>query len=135
MVSERTFTDAWHALTFLLLYGVLATALAPRFTPYPRVLAALAVSVVLFGALDALPALVRGERPLLDTDGRLYSVRGLVALVGIVLVTAVTADWLRAAAGASDVVATAAGVALGVAVVLGPVVAYYWRRSLEETPA
>ena len=78
MVSVRRGTDAWHALVFLLVYGFVATAIAPGFGPYPRVLAALVVSVVVFAALDILPALARGKRPLVDTDSRLYSVRGLI---------------------------------------------------------
>jgi hypothetical protein len=50
MVSVRRATDAWHALVFLLVYGFVATAIAPGFGPYPRVLAALVVSVVVFAA-------------------------------------------------------------------------------------
>lgn len=129
MVSERTFTDAWHALAFLLVYGLVATAIAPRFMPYPRVLAALAVTIFIFGALDILPALARGERPLLDTESRLYSVRGLVMLISVVLVTAVTVDWLRAVTAFSEAVVTATGFSLGVAVVIGPLAIYYWQRS------
>jgi hypothetical protein len=129
MVSERTFTDAWHALGFLFLYGLVATAIAPRFMPYPRVLAALAVAIVIFGALDILPPLVKGERPLIDSESRLYSVRGLVMLISIVLVTAVTIDWLRATTAFSEVVVTVAGFTVGIAIVVGPLVAYYWRRS------
>lgn len=129
MVSERTFTDASSALAFLLVYGVVATAIAPRFTAYLRVLAALFISIGIFGAVDILPALARRERPVLDTESRLYSVRGLVILISLVLVTAVTADWLRAATVLSEIVVIAIGIAVGIAVVLGPVVTYYWRRS------
>lgn len=129
MVSDRTLTDAWHALAFLLVYGLVATAIAPRFTPYPRVLATLAITIGIFGALDILPALARGERPLLNTKSRLYSVRGLVMLISIVLVTAVTIDWLRATTAFSEVVVTATGVTVGVAVVVSPLFVYYWQQS------
>ena len=132
MVSVRRATDAWHALVFLLVYGFVDTAIAPGFGPYPRVLAALVVSVVVFAALDILPALARGKRPLVDTDSRLYSVRGLIVLIPIVFVTAVTADWLRATTSFSEVIVTGMGVVVGSAVVLGPVVVYYWRRSAAD---
>lgn len=121
--------DAGYALAFLLIYGLAAAAIAPRATAYPRALAALFLTVLVFGALDILPALVRGDRPLLDTESRLYSIRGLVMLTLIILVTAVTADWLRATTAVPDVVAIVTGFAAGVAVVLGPPVAYFWRRS------
>lgn len=129
MVSVRTVTDAWHALVFLLLYGFVATAIAPRFTPYPRVVAALVVSIIVFAALDMLPALARGNRPLIDTNSRIHSVRGLIVLILIVLVTAVTADWLRVTTDFAEVAVTMIGVVVGSVVVLGPVVAYHWRRS------
>mgnify|MGYP000103029276 FL=1 len=129
MVSERTFTDAAYALAFLLLYGLVATVIAPQFTAYLRVLAALFVSISIFGALDILPALASGERPLFDSESRLYSVRGIVVLISLVLVTAVAADRLRATTALSDAVVTATGFVVGVAVVLGPIVAYYWRRA------
>ncbi len=132
MVSVRTVTDAWHALVFLLLYGFVVTAIAPRFGPYPRVVAALVVNIVVFAALDILPALARGKRPLVDRDSRLYSVRGLIVLILIVLVTAVTADWLRATTSFSEIVVTGIGVVTGSAAVLGPVVVYYWRRSAPD---
>jgi hypothetical protein len=129
MVSERTFTDAGRALVFLLLYGGMASALAPRFDPYLRVLVALLISVTVFAVGDILPAVIRGNRPLIDTDSRLYSVRGVVSLILIILVTAVTIDWLRAMTALSEVIVTLVGFTTGVVVVLGPIVGYYWRRS------
>lgn len=129
MVSERTFVDASRALLFLLLYAALASALEPRFAPYVRVVVALFASAAVFAAVDVLPALVRGERPLVDVDSRLYSVRGLIALISIVLVTAVTVDWLRGSTSLSGPVVTLAGVVVGITVVLGPIAGYYWRRS------
>jgi len=47
-------------------------------------------------------------------------------------VTAVTADWLRATTSFSEVIVTGMGVVVGSAVVLGPVVVYYWRRSAAD---
>ncbi|WP_276259889.1 hypothetical protein [Haloglomus litoreum] len=129
MVSARTWVDAGRGLAFLLLYGIVATALAPRFHPYTRVAGALVISLGIIAAADVLPRLFRGDRPLLDTDSRLYSVRGLALLTLIILVTAVTADWLRTATTLSESLVTIAGFVVGVIVVLGPVVGYYWRRS------
>lgn len=129
MVSERTFTDAGRALVFLLLYGGVASALAPRFDPYLRVLVALLISVAVFAVVDTLPAAIRGERPLIHTRSRLYSVRGVVSLILIVLVTAVTIDWLRAMTALSEGLVTLVGFTTGVVVVLGPIAGYYWRRS------
>lgn len=134
MVSRRTVTDAGRALAFLLLYGLVASALAPRLDPYFRVLGTLLVSVAVFAVVDVLPALVRSERPLIAANSRLYSVRGLILLILLILVTAVTADWLRRATDLSDVVVTVTGFVAGVAVVLGPVAGYYWRRSGGATP-
>jgi hypothetical protein len=129
MISARSFTDAWRALLFLLLYATVASALATRFDPYLRVLAALGVSVVVFGGVDVLTSLIRGDRPLVGADGRLYSVRGLIVLVLVILVTAVTIDGLRGTTAFSEPVGTLLGFVVGVAVVLGPVVGYYWRRA------
>jgi hypothetical protein len=53
-------------------------------------------------------------------------------LIPIVFVTAVTADWLRATTSFSEVIVTGMGVVVGSAVVLGPVVVYYWRRSAAD---
>lgn len=132
MVSERTWVDAGRGLIFLLLYGVVAGALAPRFTPYLRVFVALALTLGIIGAIDILPRLVRGDRPILDTDSRLYSVRGLALLVLIILVTAVTADWLRTTTTLSETAVTITGFGAGVILVLGPVAGYYWRRSAAQ---
>lgn len=129
MVSGRTFTDAGRALVFLLLYGLVASALAPRLNPYPRVVGALGVSVAVFAAADILSALVRRERPFSRTNSRLYSVRGLVLLISIILVTAVTVDWLRRTTALPEVVVTVMGFGVGVAVILGPFVGYHWYRS------
>lgn len=129
MVSARTWVDAGRGLAFLLLYGLVASALAPRFHPYIRVAGALVVSLGIIAVVDILPRLFRGERPLIDTDSRLYSVRGLALLTLIILVTAVTADWLRTATTLPESLVTITGFVVGTIVVLGPVVGYYWRRS------
>lgn len=134
MVSERTVTDGGRALVFLLLYGSVASALAPQFSPYLRVLGGLVISVAVFATVDILAALARRERPGIDADSRLYSVRGLVLLISIILVTAVTVDWLREVTARSEVVVTVAGFVVGITVVLGPVVGYYWRRSVADRP-
>lgn len=135
MVSRRTVTDGGRALVFLLLYGLVASALAQRFDPYLRVLAALGVSVATFATVDILPALLRRERPTIDANSRLYSVRGLVLLVMIILVTAVSVDWLRRATALSEVAVTVIGFVIAVAVVMGPLVGYYWHRSTSDRPA
>ncbi|MFC7138002.1 hypothetical protein ACFQRB_19175 [Halobaculum litoreum] len=129
MVSERLWIDAGRGLVFLLLYGLIAEALTPRFHPYLRAAAALALALAAIGAVDVGPRLIRGDRPLLDTDSRLYSVRGLALLTLLILVTAITADGLRAATTLPETVVTLAGFAVGVLVVLGPIAGYYWRRS------
>lgn len=132
MVSARTFVDAWRALAFLLLYGLLATGLAQMFSPYTRVGLALVGAVAVFAAMDLLPGVARGEFPSLDTDGMLYSVRGVVLLVLFVLVMAVTLDGLRAGTGFGEATVTFVSVVVAIAVVFGPVVGYYWRRSLRR---
>lgn len=132
MVSAQTWVDAGRGLVFLLMYSLIAAALEPRFHPYARVAGALAISLGLIAAVDVLPRLIRGERPLLSTDSRLYSVRGLALLTLIILVTAVTADWLRAATRLPEVVVTITGFVVGAIVVLGPVAGYYWRRSAAQ---
>ena len=132
MVSAQTWVDAGRGLAFLLLYGLVAAALEPRFHPYVRAAGALAISLGVVAAADVVPRLIRGDRPLLSTESRLYSVRGLALLTLIILVTAVTADWLRTTTTLSESVVTLTGVVVGATVVLGPVAGYYWRRSVAQ---
>ncbi len=91
----------------------------------------MAISLGLIAAVDVLPRLIRGKQPLLTTDSRLYSVRGLALLTLIIFVTAVTADWLRAAPSLPEVGVTITGF-VGAVVVLGPVAGYYWRRAVAQ---
>jgi len=133
MASERTWVDAGRGLTFLFLYALTAGALEPRFHPYLRVIAALAVSLGIVAAVDGIPRLVRGDRPILDTDSRLYSVRGLAVFILLILVTAVTVDGLRATTTLSEIIVTIVGVFVGTIVVLGSVVGYYWRGSVGQS--
>lgn len=129
MVSAQTWVDAARGLVFLLLYGFIATALEPRFHPYVRVVGALVVSLGVVAAADVIPQLVRGDRPLLSTDSLLYSVRGVALLILIILVTAVTADWLRTATTLPESLVAVTGFVVGAIVVLGPVAGYYWRQA------
>ena len=92
----------------------------------------MAISLGLIAVVDVLPRLIRGERPLLTTDSGLYSVRGLALLTLIILVTAVTVSWLRAATGLPESVVTITGFVVGAVVVLGPVAGYYWQRSVAQ---
>ena len=132
MVSAQTWVDAGRGLAFLLLYGLVAAALEPRFHPYVRAAGALAISLGVVAAADVVPRLIRGDRPLLSTESRLYSVRGLALLTLIILVTAVTADWLRTTTTLSESVVTLTGVVVGATVVLGPVAGSSWRRSVAQ---
>lgn len=129
MFSGRTWVDAGRGLVFLVLYGAVTAALDSQLHRYVRVVAALTVSLGVIAVADVLPRLVRGERPLFSTDGRLYSVRGVVLLILIVLVTAVTIDWLRAATTLPESLVTLTGFVVGALVVLGPIAGYYWRHS------
>lgn len=129
MVSPQTWVDAGRGLIFLLLYGFVATAFVPRFHPYVRVIGALVISLGVIAAVDVIPRLIRGDRPLLSTDSRLYSVRGLALLILIILVTAVAADWLRTATTLPGSLVAIMGFVVGAVVVLGPVAGYYWQRS------
>lgn len=138
MVSEQTWVDAGRALAFLLLYGltsgVLATtALAPDLHLYLRVAVALILSLGVVAAVDVIPRLIRGDRPLLGSDSRLYSVRGVVLLILVILVTALIADLLRATTELSENALIITAVVVGAIVVLGPVVGYYWRQSVAQT--
>jgi len=134
MVSRQTWVDAGRALAFLLLYGVISAALATELArgvqPYLRVAVALALSLGVVAALDVVPRLVQGDRPLVAKDSRLYSVRGVALLILVVLSTALIADVLRATTTLSETVLVNAAVVAGVVVVLGPVVGYYWRQSV-----
>ncbi|WP_276258550.1 hypothetical protein [Haloglomus litoreum] len=135
MVSERTWANASRGLVFLLIYGVVTGALGafiPQFHPYLRVVAGLGLTLGILGAVDVLPQLIRGGGLALDTNSYLYSVRGLVWLSLIILLTALIADLLRATTTLPDTVAIITGFAVGVVLVLGPVVGYYWRRSTAQ---
>ncbi|WP_115863740.1 hypothetical protein [Halorussus litoreus] len=90
---------------------------------------ALLVTLVAVLALDAVPALVRGQTPSFGEGSYFYAGRGLLTLVGFLLVTAVFVDWLRTSAAFPEWLAVLVG-ALGAAVlVFGGLVAYYWRRA------
>ncbi|WP_254822828.1 hypothetical protein [Haloglomus halophilum] len=136
MVSERTWADASRGLVFLLMSGVVTGALGaftPQPHPYLQVVAGLGLTLGIVGAVDVLPQLIRGDRPALDTNSYLYSLRGLVWLLLIILLTALIADLLRATTTLSETAIITTGFAVGVVLVLGPVVGYYWRRSAAQT--
>jgi hypothetical protein len=100
---------------------------------YLRVAVALILSLGVFAAVDVIPRLICGDRPLLGSDSRLYSVRGVVLLILIILVTALIADLLRATTELSENALIITAVVVGAIVVLGPVVGYYWRQSVAQT--
>jgi hypothetical protein len=117
----------------LFLYGLVSAALASEFHPYIRVAVALTLSLGVLTSVDVVPRLLRGERPLLGTDSRLYSVRGVASLILVVLVTAVTVDLLRATTTLSENVLIVTATLVGAIVVFGPVVGYYYRRSVAQS--
>ena len=131
MISERSIVTAARAVVFLLLYGLAASTLGPSSTPYLPAVAGLLVTLAAFAAADLLPALRRGESPSFGDGSALHAVRGPALLIAFVLLTAATADGLRAATGLSETVLTLLAFLVASALVFGPVVGYHWRRSLD----
>lgn len=138
MVSERMWIDAGRALAFLLLYGLVSAALATtapvsELHLYLRVAVALTLSLGVIAAVDVVPRLIRGDRPLLDEESRIYSIRGVVLVILVILATALIADLLRAITTLPENVLVNTAIVAGIIVVLGPVVGYYWRQSLVQS--
>lgn len=138
MVSEQTWVDAGYTLAFLLLYGLVsgvltATVPASDLHPYVRAAVALTLSLGFVVAIDVVPRLIRGDRPLLETSSRLYSIRGMVLLILVILVTASVADLLRAITTLPESVLTLTAIVVGAIVIFGPVVGYYWRQSVVQS--
>jgi len=138
MVSEQTWVDAGYTLAFLLLYGLVAGVLATTppasdFHPYLRTAVALALSLGVVAAIDVVPRLIRGDRPLVEKNSRLYSIRGVVLLILVILVIASVADLFRATTTLSESVLTSTAIVIGAIVVFGPLVGYYWYQSVARS--
>lgn len=138
MVSERTWIDAGRSLAFLLLYGLISgalatTALAANLHLYVRVVVALTLSLGAVAVVDTVSHLIRSDKPLFGVESRLYSVRGVVLLILLMLVTAVTADLLRATTTLSETVLILTAFVISGFVILGPVIGYYWRQSVAQS--
>lgn len=89
----------------------------------------------MFGALDAAESALGGNLTFLGGGSRLHAVRGLLVLYLLLLVTAGVAELLRATTRFSGTAVVLAGFVVAVLVVFDPLVGYYYRRSLDATPA
>lgn len=130
MVSEQTISNAMRAVAFLILYSLIASMIPIAYGPYLRVGIALLVAVGIFFTVDLVRAILREESLSITEEWALYSVRGLVLLILFVFVTAVAVDGFRSTTVVPEVALVPLAVAVGGVVVFGPVVGYYWRRSL-----
>ncbi|MDZ7747004.1 MAG: hypothetical protein U5K28_11025 [Halobacteriales archaeon] len=130
MVSEQTISNAMRGVAFLLLYSLIASIIPIAYSPYLRGGLALLVAVGIFFAVDLVRVFLREESFSITEEWTLYSVRGLVLLILFVFVTAVAVDGFRSTTVVPEVALVPLAVAVGAVVVFGPVVGYYWRRSL-----
>lgn len=137
MVSERSIRVAVNTVAFLLLYSLLASWLgdALSLSTLGGVVVGLVASLAVFGALDAAEAALGGDLTFLGEGSRVHAVRGLLVLYLFFLVTALGAEGLRASTGLSDTAAVMTGALVAVVVVFGPLVGYYYRRSLDTATA
>ena len=136
MVSERTVHYAVNTVAFLLLYSLLASWLgdALSLATLGGAVVGMVASVAVFGALDAVETALGGELSFLGEGSRLHAVRGLLVLYLFFLVAALGAEGLRATTGLSATAVALTGAVVALVVVFGPLVGYYYRRSV-DTPA
>lgn len=136
MVSERSVHVAVNTVAFLLLYSLLASWLGATLSlsTLEGAVVGLVASLALFGALDAVETALGGD-PFLGEGSRLHAVRGLLVLYLVFLVTAGAAELLRATTGLSNTAVVLTGFVVAVLVVFGPLVGYYYRRSLDTATA
>jgi len=137
MVSERTIHYAVNTVAFLLLYSLLASWLgdALSLSTLGGAVVGLVASLAVFGALDAAEAALGGDLTFLGDGSRLHAVRGLLVLYLLLLATAGTAELLRVTTGLSNTTVVVTAFVVAVVVVFGPLVGYYYRRSVGATPA
>ena len=140
MVSARTIHYGLNNVAFLALYSLVANWLGGALSlgTIAGAVVALAISLGVFAALDVVKARLRSDSADASTFGegsRLYAVRGLLVLYLFFLVTAGAAEVLRATTGLSDTVVVLSGALVAAVVVFGPLVGYYYRRSLDAAPA
>ena len=137
MVSERSIHVAVNTVAFLLLYSLLAGWVgdALSLSTVESGVLGLVGSLAVFAALDAAESALGGDLTVLGEGSRLHAVRGLLVLYVFFLVTAGAAELLQATTGLSDTAVVLTGALVAVLVVFGPLVGYYYRQSLEATPA
>lgn len=137
MVSERTVRFAVNAVAFVflnsLLAGWLETSIALSMLGVTA--SAFVASVGIFAALDTAEALLGGETPTFGEGSRLYAVRGLLVLYLLIVVLAGVAELLRTTTRLSDTTVVVTAFVVAVVVVFGPLVGYYYRRSVGATAA
>lgn len=136
MVSERSIHVAVNTVAFLLLYSLLAGWVgdALSLSTFTGGILGMVGSVAVFAVLDGLEAALGGD-PFLGEGSRLHAVRGLFVLYLFFLVTTGAAGALDANTALPAVVVVLAGALVATLVVFGPLVGYYYRRSLDGAAA
>jgi hypothetical protein len=137
MVSERSIHVAVHTVAFLLLYSLLAGWVgdALSLSTLESGVLGLVGSLAVFAVLDATEAALGGDLTFLGRGSRLHAVRGLLVLYLFFLVTAGAAGALDANTALPAVVVVLTGALVATLVVFGPLVGYYYRRSLDAPAA
>ena len=137
MVSERSVHVAVNTLVFLLLNSLFASWLGDvlSLSTLGGAIAGFVASLAVFAALDAAQTVLGGDLSFLGEGSRLHAVRGLLVLYLLLLVTAGTGELLRATTGLSNTAVVLTGFVVATLVVFGPLVGYYYRRSLDTATA
>jgi quinol-cytochrome oxidoreductase complex cytochrome b subunit len=137
MVSERSIHVAVNTVAFLLLYSLLAGWVADALSLSTLVggVVGMVGAVAVFAALDVVEVAVGGDLTFLGEGSRLHAVRGLFVLYLFFLVAAGTAGALDTNTALPVTVVVLTGAVVATLVVFGPLVGYYYRRSVGARPA
>lgn len=126
MTLSESFGDFYRVLVIFFVYSAATVGLEPVVASLSlRMGVALAGTLLVVVLMDAVPMLVRGERPTFGAGSYFSSARGFLAIVTFFLVAAVLADGLRATLAVPEAFVTVLAALVAAVVVFGGLVAYY----------